>query len=328
MRKLVISRIVSLAGLLLALATVIFLLNELSPSDPAKARLGQNATPDAVAAERARLGLDDPFLSRFVSYIHGLLTGDFGVSFRTDRPVLSDLAQYFPATIELVASAAIITLVLAVLFAVSSVLNWPGSGIFRSILLIGSTAPTFVLGIAGVVVFYQVLGWLPASGRGNIVQGPTGLGTLDGLLSGNLGAFADAILHIVLPATALAIGPALSIGRVLRSGLIETMDADFIRTARAKGILEIRIVAKHVLRNSITGALSMTGLQVGSMFAGAVVVESIFSWPGLGSYLAGSINVADFPAIAGVTLVLGVMYVTANTIVDIAQGIADPRINV
>jgi len=321
-------RLAALVALVGVLTIVLFALQEISGADPVAATLGPNASPEAVAAERARLGLDAPAFERYLHYVGGLLIGDMGTSFRTRRPVSNDIATYLPATVELVSLAFVVALVLAVAFAVLSVLRVPGAGVVRAALFLGSTAPTFLLGIFGLVVFYQQLGWLPGSGRTSASEpaGPTGLLVLDGLLTGDVGLSVDALEHLLLPAVVLAVSPALAIGRVLRSSLLTTLETDHVRTARAKGLTERAIVTRHVLRNSVNAALSMTGLQLGFMFAGVLVVENVFSWPGLGSYLSASIPVADFPAVAGVTFVLGVVYIVANTAVDVLQTAADPRI--
>jgi peptide/nickel transport system permease protein len=160
-----------------------------------------------------------------------------------------------------------------------------------------------------------------------VPSGPTGLLTVDGLLAGQPGVILDALRHLLMPALAIAAVPAVSIGRVLRSSLITGMSSDYVRTARAKGLSERRVVLGHVLRNCAGAALSMTGLQVGLMFAGVLVIEQVFAWPGLGQYMAQSIPAADFPAIAGVTLLLGIGYVAVNTVVDVLQAVADPRIH-
>jgi peptide/nickel transport system permease protein len=204
-----------------------------------------------------------------------------------------------------------------------------GSGVARIGLLALASAPPFLLAIFCILLFYRRLGWLPATGRSSIENAPTGptkLLTVDALLHGRFDVFNDAVRHLALPAFCVAIVPAVSIGRVLRSSLIGTLKSDQIRTARAKGLRESTVVGKHAVRNSIGPALSMTGLQVGLMFAGVIVVEQVFAWPGIGLYTAQSIPRTDFPAIAGVTLVLGVVYVIVNTLVDIGQAIADPRI--
>jgi peptide/nickel transport system permease protein len=244
--------------------------------------------------------------------------------------VTTDLSKYLPATLELTLAGLGLAISLAVLFAFGTILKWPGSGLFRALLLVGASTPTFLLGIAGIIIFYQKFGWLPANGRTGITNapdGPTGLLTIDGILHGRLNVTGDALKHLILPALAIALGPAVSIGRVLRSSLLADQHSDYAKTARAKGLSELAVLRKHVFRNALGAALSMTGLQVGLMFAGVLVVEQVFGWPGIGQYVAQSIPVADFPAIAGVTLMLGVAYVVINTAVDLLQAVADPRIN-
>lgn len=303
----VLRRIGSLVVVLLVLSVVVFLLQQVSPGDPARAALGANASRSAVDAERQRLGLDDPLPVQFLRFVGGALHGDFGTSFRTHRPVAADLASAVPATVQLVLAAFAIALVLAGLFAASGALRWPFSGVYRGVLLVGATAPPFLLALGGIILFYAQLGWLPASGQGD-------------------GGVGSELSHLVLPATVLAIAPALAIGRILRSGLETTLVADHVRTARSKGLGEETILARHVVRNAVGPALAMSGLQLGFMFAGDVVVEQVFSWPGMGSYLANSIPTSDYPAIAAVTLVLGAVYVVVNTVADLLQTAADPRL--
>jgi peptide/nickel transport system permease protein len=243
---------------------------------------------------------------------------------------MEDLGTFVPATLELAGVALVIAVLLAVILAFSSSLRWPGAWLFRLLLVAGASAPAFLLGIAMILFFYQRLGWLPASGRTEVFgadTGPTGLLIVDGLLSGSPAASLDALRHVLLPAIAIAFGPAVAVGRVLRSSLLGEEASDYARTARAKGLTEVSVLRNHVLRNAIGPALSMTGLQVGLMFSGVLVVEQIFGWPGLGQYTAQSIPVADFPAIGGVTLLLGAGYVVLNTVVDILQALADPRIS-
>jgi peptide/nickel transport system permease protein len=322
----IVRRAAVLVGLLVVLSAAVFVLQQVSPGDPARASLGANASQAAVAAERARLGLDDPLPVRFARFLVGAVRGDFGTSYRTHRAVAADLASALPATVELVVAAFLIALVLALLFAASAVLSWPVFGILRGVLLIAATAPPFLLALGGIVLFYARLHLLPASGQGPNASGPTGFVLVDSLLSGDGAGFVSAVQHLVLPATVLAIAPAIAIGRILRSSLESTLRSDFVRTARSKGLREGSVLARHVLRNSIGPALSMAGLQLGFMFAGDVVVEQVFSWPGMGNYLANSIPVSDFPAIAAVTLVLGAIYVATNAVVDILQSVADPRL--
>lgn len=322
-------RLVAMAVILVALAAVIFYLQSISPLDPVHAQLGAQASAEAVAARRHELGLDQPLVTQFGHYLVNLLHGDLGSSYRTRRPITTDLVAYLPATLELTVAGLVLALVLAVVLAFATVLSWPGSGLFRAVLLVGASTPAFLLGIAGLIIFYQRLGVLPANGRlalNGAPTGPTGLLTVDGLLHGQPAVTLDALKHLVLPAVAIALGPAVAIGRVLRSSLIADQHSDYARTARAKGLTELAVLRKHVLRNALGAALSMTGLQVGLMFAGVLVVEQVFGWPGIGQYVAQSIPVADFPAIAGVTLMLGAVYIVINTTVDILQAVADPRI--
>jgi peptide/nickel transport system permease protein len=329
MKTFVATRLGAMAAILIALTAVMFVLQQISPMDPVKAQLGGQASAEAVAARREALGLNEPMLVQFWHYLTGAVTGDLGTSYRTRHGVASDLADFFPATLELALCGLVIALLLAALLAFSTTLNWRGAGLLRAVLFTGSSAPMFLLGIVGLIVFYQQLGWVPANGRiavANPPTGPTGLLTVDGLLHGRFDVTADALHHLILPAFVIAIGPAVAIGRVLRSSLLGDIDSDYARTARAKGLTESRILARHVLRNSVGAALSMTGLQVGLMFSGVLVVEQVFGWPGIGQYIAQSIPVADFPAIAGVTLMLGALYVLINLAVDLIQAAADPRI--
>jgi peptide/nickel transport system permease protein len=326
---LIAKRLAAVVVILLALTAVLFLLQHISPADPVKTMLGPGASQELVAQTRRQLGLDDPVSVQYVHYVGHLLHGDLGTSYRTRRPVGTDLAAFFPATLELTLFGLVLALVLAVVLAVATTLDWPGAGVFRLVLLVGAAMPAFLLAIGGIILFYQQLGWLPATGRTDILNaptGPTGLLTVDAILHARPDVFVDALRHLILPGLAIAIGPAVSIGRVLRSSLVTTQRTDYTRTARAKGLTEVQVMRRHVLRNSVGPALSMTGLQVGLMFAGVLVVELIFAWPGLGQYTAQSIPVGDYPAIAGVMLLLGAAYVVINTVVDLLQAAADPRI--
>ncbi|CAN5232988.1 ABC transporter permease [soil metagenome] len=329
MKRFVFSRLGALVVILIALTAVMFLLQHISPLDPVKAQMGAQASQQAVAARREALGLNDPILTQFWHYLTDAVQGNLGTSYRTRHAVASDLGDFFPATLELAIYGIIIALLLAVLLAFSTTLKWKGSAALRAVLFTGASAPMFLLGILGLIVFYQKLGWVPANGRISVPNpptGPTGLLTVDGLIHGRFDVVGSALHHLLLPAFVIALGPAVAIGRVLRSSLLTDSDSDYARTARAKGLSEGNIMARHVLRNCIGASLSMTGLQVGLMFSGVLVVEQVFGWPGIGQYIAQSIPVADFPAIAGVTLLLGALYVFINTVVDLLQAAADPRI--
>ena len=322
-------RLASMVLILLVLAGVVFTLQHLTPTDPVHAMLGANASKEQIAAQNHKLGYDKPLPQQYVSYVGDLLHGDMQMSLRTRRPVTTDLAQYLPATLELAFFGLVVAAILGGTLGLVTAARTRGSGLLRVVMVAGASAPPFLLALVGILIFYRNLGWLPATGRTSIMDapdGPTGLLTVDGLVHGRFDVVLDALKHLVLPGLCVAILPAVSIGRVLRSSLVTTLRSDYVRTARAKGLRESMVLLKHALRNSVGPALSMGGLQVGLMFAGVVVIEQIFAWPGIGLYTVQSIPRTDFPAIAGVTLVLGAAYVIVNTIVDILQAVADPRI--
>lgn len=329
MFTLILKRIGAAALIMAILTAVLFWLQRFAVGDPVRARLGPGASQAVIDAARDRLGLNDPLLVQYGRFLGGIVHGDLGTSIRTGRPVQTDLAMFIPATAELAAVAFGLAVVLACLFAVASALRWPGGRLFRFALTVGGAIPSFLVAIAGIILFYKYLGWLPATGRTTLPDaptGPTGLLTVDSLVHGRFDVLWDAWTHLLLPGTVLALGPALAIGRVLRSSILVTLDADHVRTARAVGLNEFSIMRRHVIRNAIGPALSMAGLQLGLMFAAVLVVETVFAWPGLGQYVALSIPVDDFPATAGVVLILAAGYVAINTVVDILQAAADPRI--
>ena len=322
-------RLASMIVILFVLTAVMFLLQQVSHTDPVHAYLGANASQAAVAQERHVLGYDRPVIDQFFTYVGHAVQGNLSKSLRTRRPVATDIRAYLPATAELALTALFIAVVLGAILGLGSVARSRGSGTFRLVMLGGASMPAFLLALVAILFLNGKLHWLPATGDSSYTDaptGPTGMVVVDTLLHGKLAMFGDAIRHLILPALCVSLGPAVSIGRVLRSSLESTIDSDFVRTARAKGLPERTVLFRHALRNSLSAALSMTGLQVGLMFAGIVVIETIFAWPGIGLYTDQSIPPADFPAIAGVTLVLGVAYVVINAIVDILQAVIDPRV--
>jgi peptide/nickel transport system permease protein len=243
--------------------------------------------------------------------------------------VATDIAAYLPATVELTVFGLLVAVGLGTLLGLASAGKWRGAGIFRLVMVSGASAPAFLLALLGILLFYNRLHWLPATGDTSYTDaptGPTGILVIDTLLHGQPAMWWDAVRHLILPGVCVALGPSVSIGRVLRTSLVTNLRSDFVRTARAKGLTERVVLWKHALRNSVNAALAMTGLQAGLMFAGVVVIETVFAWPGIGLYTDQSIPAADFPAIGGVTLVLGVGYVAINAIVDILQAVADPRV--
>ena len=329
MIRFIVKRLVAMVLILLVLTAIIFLLQKVSNVNPAHAYLGANASQAAIAHEEHVLGYDQPLINQYLHYVNGVLHGNLGRSLRTRDPVATDLGNFLPATLELALAGLVLAVVMGSIFGLISAARFRGAGAFRLLLMALASAPVFLLALLGILLLSGDLHWLPATSDSSSFNGPTsptGIVVLDALLHGQFSAMWDGIRHLILPAFVVAIGPAVSIGRVLRGSLETTMQSDFIRTARAKGIKERSVVIRHALRNSTSAALSMTGLQVGLMFAGVVVVETIFSWPGIGLYTDQSIPDADFPAIAGVTLVLGAGYVVINAIVDILQAVVDPRV--
>jgi peptide/nickel transport system permease protein len=329
MIKLIAKRLVAMVLILLVLTAVVFMLQKLSHTDPVHAYLGANASKQAIAHESAILGYNRPLVDQYVRYVHDLFTGNLQVSLRTRRPVATDLRAYLPATVELTVFSLFLAVIFGALLGLASAGRWRGAGVFRIIMVSGASAPAFLLALLGILLFYNKLHLLPATGDTsytNAPTGPTGMVVVDTILHGQWAMAWDGFRHLILPGICVALGPAVSIGRVLRTSLTTNLRSDFVRTAKAKGLTDRVVLFRHTLRNSLGAALSMTGLQMGLMFAGVVVIETIFAWPGLGLYTDQSIPAADFPAIAGVTLILGMGYVIINTIVDILQAVADPRI--
>jgi peptide/nickel transport system permease protein len=318
----------ALLAILLALLVIVFLLESVIPADPVRAMVGASATRESVAAKRHQLGLDKPLPEQFVQFLGRAVRGDLSLSLHTRRPVRDDLAAFLPATIELALAAAFISAVLGLAL---GVLTARGGGTSLRVLLVsGASVPGFLLAIVFLLVFYSGLHWFPGSGRLSSTitppSGPTKLYVVDGLLHGRLDVVVDALKHLVLPALCLALAPAVAFGRVLRSSLQTVLAQDHIRTARAKALPERRILFGHALRSSLNAPLTMAGLQVGMLLAGVVVIETAFAWPGIGLYTVQSIASTDFPAVAGVTLVLGAAYVVINALVDVGQLAADPRL--
>jgi peptide/nickel transport system permease protein len=329
MARLILKRFVAMIVVLLFLAGAVFTLQQLTPVNLAHSYLGGNASEAAIRAETIKLGYNRPVIVQYLRYVGDVVRGNFQMSLRTRRPVATDLRQYLPATLELAFFGLLLAALLGGLLGLITAAKFRGAGLFRFIMLVGASTPPFLLALFGILELYGRFHWLPATGRTSLAQpptGPTGFLTIDTLLHGQLHGFTDAVGHLILPALCISILPAVSIGRVFRSSLVATLRTDYIRTARSKGLSEIIILWRHAIRNSIGAALSMGGLQVGLMFAGVVVIESIFAWPGIGLYTVESIPRADFPAIAGVTLILGAGYVIVNTLVDLLQAVADPRI--
>ena len=325
------------AGLLLVLfgVTIItFALTQLVPVDPAITALGQNAREDQIQAFRREYGLDRPPYEQYISYMGRLLQGNLGISIRTRRPVIDDLRDYLPATIELSLAAMVVALMLGLSLGIISAVNRNGlaDGFARVFSLVGGSLPIFFLGLLGLALFYSKLRWLPGPGRLDALLRPpvrvTGLFIIDSMISGNMPVFRNSLHHLILPAVTLGYFSTAVLLRMTRSAMLEALGQDYVRTARAKGLSERLVINRHALKNAFIPVLTTIGITFGSLLSGAVLTETIFGWPGLGRYATASAVSLDFPAVMGVTLVAAVVYPVVNTLVDIGYRLIDPRVEV
>jgi peptide/nickel transport system permease protein len=324
-------RLLGAIPVLLALVAVVFTLQKIAPVDPVAGLVGEKAPPEVYEAAREKLGLDDPVPIQFLNYIGKAVTGDLGTSSVTRSPVTENIMNFLPVTLELVFVAFILIAVIGFFLGLATAQNWRGSGVLRVVMISGASIPIFLACLLCMLVFYRWLDILPVSGQTSVYDapaGPTGFLLVDSLVAGRPALFVDALLHLLLPALCLAITPAVSVGRVLRSSLEGTLKAEYTRTARAKGLGEKRILMKHALRNALGPVLALMGIQLAGMIGNSILVELIFARPGIGLFISQAINKGDFNTIAGITLVVGLLYVIANIVVDLLQSLADPRIAV
>jgi len=287
----------------LGVSTLVFLLLHLVPGDPVEALLGESARPADRAALRAALGLDQPLWEQYGRYLSGLMRLDLGESFQEQRPVAAILAERLPATLLLAAAALLLALLLAIPLGVLAARHRGGpiDGAAMGFSLLGISLPNFWLGPLLILVFSLWLGWTPVSG----LDGPASL---------------------VLPAVTLGTALAAILARMVRASVLEVLGEDYIRTARAKGLSEAAVLRRHALRNAWLPVLTLIGLQLGSVLGGAVITETVFAWPGIGSLLVEAIQARDYPVVQGCVLLISVLYVLVNTLTDLAAARADPRI--
>jgi peptide/nickel transport system permease protein len=323
--RLIAGRFAALIGILLALTLVVFVIDTTVPTDPVAANLGAGASQTLIKVTRHALGYDQPVYVQYFRFLERLLHGDLGTSLRTHNAITADLAQFAPATIELSLVAATWIFVLSLALGLWSASGRRGAETIRVVMVSFASAPTFFLGIVFVLVFYSWLGFLPASGR-TTAGAATGFVMITDFFTGKFGGYMDGLRHVLMPSLVIALGPSVAIGRVLRGALLDAMRQDHVRTARSKGISEWAVLLRHALRNALTPVLSMAGLQLGLVLTGVIVVETVFAWPGLGLYTSAALVNSDFPAVIGVTLVLGAIYVIINAAVDVLQVVADPRL--
>ena len=317
--------------MLLGVSIVVFFMVRAIPGDPAQLLLGQQATQAQVEQVRANMGLDKPGIVQYGIFLADALRGDLGDSIVTGRPVTTELLARFPATLELTLFAMLVAVLVGVpVGVISAVKQYSWLDKFTSVLaLTGISMPIFWLAMILIVIFFVNLGWLPFPGRlstGYAVTSITGLVLVDSLLTLNFPAFWDGLKHLIMPAIALGTIPMAVVMRMTRSSMLEVMGEDYVRTARAKGVVPWRVIFKHALRNAMLPTVTVIGLQVGLLMGGAVITETIFSWPGVGQIAYESVNRRDYAMIQGVVLYGATLFVLVNLLVDILYAVLDPRV--
>jgi ABC-type dipeptide/oligopeptide/nickel transport system permease component len=331
---LIIRRLFFLVFVMLALSIVTFTLMYLVPSDPARNIAGPRASPAAVQVIREEYGLDRPVVERYITYMSGVVRLDFGQSLGSRRPVTEDLKRYLPATLELALGAITFAIVLGVPLGVISAVrkNSAIDALGRVVAVLGLSMPSFWLAIMLQFIFFARLGWLPDGQRLPIGVDPpttiTTLYTVDALLTLNFDVFFTALKHLAMPVFVLGFISLAPVTRMIRSAMLEVLNQDYVRTARAKGLKNNLVITRHALKNALLPAVTVTGLQLGLLLSGTVLVEIVFSWPGIGRYAFQAIQNQDPNSLISVTLIIGFGYVLANMIVDIAYIFLDPRIRV
>ena len=333
MFRVILKRLVLMPFLILGIVTATFVLAQFTKGNPLISIIGARAldNPDVVAAAKARWGLDRSVPERYVIYVANLAQGNLGTSFRTKQPVLLDLAQRLPATLELVICAMIVGAVSGILLGVISAQfrDTPADHTARFVSLLGSCIPMFWLGLLVLFIFSVQTHLLPGPGRLDIRADPpptvTGFMLIDTLLAGEPSSFVDAVRHLILPSIVLGWSVTGIVSRMVRASMLDVLGHDFITMARSKGAGETRVLLNHALRNALIPALTILGFTFAYLITGSVLVETIFSWPGIGSYAVDAARSLDYPAITGVTIIGGLGFLIANLLTDIAYAAVDPR---
>jgi ABC-type dipeptide/oligopeptide/nickel transport system permease component len=328
----ILRRFVLLAFVVAGVAVVTFTISHLIPGDPAQLIAGDKASAETLAHVRQELGLDKPVTQQFVIYVKQLLSGDLGNSLRTRRPVATDIALFLPATLELGITALIMAILVGVPLGVLSAIykDGPVDQAARAVSVAGISMPVFWFGLALIIVFYVKIPILPGSARIDLGVTPppriTGFFLIDSLVAGDLVAFRSTLYHLVLPAFVLAFANLGIITRQIRASMLDVLQEDYVRTARANGLSRSAIILRHALPNALIPSVTLLGLAFGDLLYGAVLTETIFAWPGMGSYVVSSIQTLDFPAIMGFTIVASLGYVLINLAVDLTYMVLDPQI--
>ncbi|AGT30888.1 peptide ABC transporter permease [Geobacillus genomosp. 3] len=324
-------RVLMIIPVLFGMSLIVFFMIRAIPGNPAQVILGQKATKEAVAALTHKLGLDEPWYVQYANYVGGLLRGDLGESIRTGAPIAEEIWPYLAATIELSFAAMLIAVIIGVNAGIISA--WFQNSWFdysaMVLALLGVSMPIFWLGLMEQWLFSIQLDWLPTSGREDVrnpIEPITHFYLLDALLAGDTEQFWQVARHLILPSVALATIPMAIIARMTRSSMLEVMKSDYIRTARAKGLSMFWVVYKHSLKNAVIPVLTVIGLQTGLLLGGAILTETIFSWPGIGRYIYDAIGYRDYPVIQSGILIIAAIFIFINLIVDLLYAAIDPRI--
>jgi len=336
MLKFAVDRIVRLLAVLVAITVVSFLFMHAIPGDPVTLRLGDHPSAAAAAALTQQLGLDRPWYVQLLRYLGAVAHGDLGVSISDNEPVVGKLAAYFPATVELTLGAMLFAVFLGVPSGIFAAVRHRSlaDAVAMSLALVGVSIPVFWLGWMLVYVFavlpsHAGIDLFPISGRISmmyVIPPRTHLVVIDALLAGNGRAMLDALWHLVLPSITLGTIPLAIIAKITRSGMLDVLSSDYVRTARAKGLGERAVVVRHALSNALLPIITVLGLQTGLLLGGAVLTESIFAWPGVGRLAFDAISNRDMPLINGCLLLFAVVFVVVNTAVDVLYAFANPRI--
>ncbi len=322
----------SIAITMIGLLAVTFIIGRVMPIDPVLAVVGDKASKEVYDAAYAAMGLSKPILVQFGIYLGDVFSGNFGVSTLTSRPVIEDIARVFPATLELATVATIIGVVIGVPAGVIAAVNkgkWPDQ-IIRVVGLFGYSMPIFWLGLMGLLIFYGKLDWVAGPGRldvflEDIVPVVTGLILVDALLVGEYEIFSNALSHIILPASILGYYSLAYISRMTRSFMLEQMSAEYVTTARVKGLSETAVIWRHALRNVMVPLITVIALSYANLLEGSVLTEMIFAWPGIGQYITNSLFNADMAAVLGGTVVVGIVFIGINLFSDLLYKFVDPR---
>ena len=314
------------------MTVIIFLITRVLAPDPAPVVLGEHATTEAMAAWRADNGLDDPIWLQYINFIVGALQGNLGTSvLHPPAGHGRDRGAFSPATAELAICAIIVASIVGVALGVLAAVkkNKAADNVSMLIALVGVSMPIFWSGILLILLFSGILHWLPSSGRVSPLlqpSGGTGFFILDTIMQGNWAGLADVLVHLILPTLALSLYSMAIITRMTRSSMLETLNADYIRTARAKGLSKGSVNIKHALRNAMLPVSTVIGLQFGSLLGGALLTETVFAWPGIGKFAVDCVLKSDFPVVQGIVLLVAVIFVIMNLVVDIVYAYLDPRI--